>query len=142
MKRYLKEYIIRKIKKLKSTTEIIFSVQINIVSSSTIVIHQERRATMRTVELDMRSFTLLRISEEDYKEGVIIKFVGDMPAISERNDKHIRIYLEDPTVHSEPVEDRRRIIPGHPNCRVGDCDDCHNVACGIYQGYETVEDQF
>lgn len=97
---------------------------------------------MKTVELNMNGYTHLHISEEDYKEGVIVKFVGEMPAISERNDKHVRIYLEDPNVRHEPVEDNRRVIPGHPNCRVGDCNDCHNVACGIYQGYETVEDQF
>ena len=97
---------------------------------------------MKIVEVNLRAYTNLYISEEDYKEGIILKFVGDMPEISDRNDKHARIYLEDPTVQYEPEEDTRRVIPGHPNCRVGDCDDCHNVACGIYQGYETVEDQF
>ena len=97
---------------------------------------------MKTIEVNMNGCTNVHISEEDYKEGIILKFVGDMPEISDRNDKHVRIYLEDPTTHHEPEEDNRRVIPGHPNCRVGDCDDCHNVACGIYQGYERVEDQF
>ena len=29
-------------------------------------------------------------------------------------------------------------IPGHPNCHFGECDTCHNVACQIYLGFETV----
>ena len=30
------------------------------------------------------------------------------------------------------------IIPGHPNCRYGECDDCHVVSCPVYLGYETL----
>ena len=29
-------------------------------------------------------------------------------------------------------------IPGHPNCRYGECGTCKVVSCGIYQGYEEV----
>lgn len=27
-------------------------------------------------------------------------------------------------------------IPGHPNCFVGECLECHNVSCAIHQGFE------
>ena len=27
-------------------------------------------------------------------------------------------------------------LEGYPNCKLGDCDDCHVVSCPIYQGYQ------
>ena len=36
---------------------------------------------------------------------------------------------------------RKGHIKGHSNCTPGECDEgtCKNVACGIYQGYESPE---
>lgn len=97
---------------------------------------------MRTIEVDMKKGAYLLISEEDYKEGIAIKFVGEMPEASERNEKHIRVYLQAPQVEGKKKTKRVPVIPtipGHPNCHYGDCyGECHVVSCGIYQGYEKV----
>ena len=39
---------------------------------------------------------------------------------------------------TEPKKEDEDTIPGHPNCRFGECYDCHVVSCSIYQGYETI----
>ena len=95
---------------------------------------------MVTVEVSLKDCTNIQISEEHFKEGVILKFVDDMPLNSERDTKHIRVYLAKKKTGTRtvrvPVEPT---IPGHPNCNYGDCDrECHVVSCGIYQGYEPV----
>lgn len=95
---------------------------------------------MRTVEVRLNGLENILITEEDFKEGIIVKFLDDMPANPERENKHIRIYLEKKKTGKKtilvPVEPT---IPGHPNCHYGDCyGECHVVSCGIYQGYEKV----
>ena len=95
---------------------------------------------MKTIEVSLNSGTNIQISEEHFKEGIILKFVDDMPSNSERDNKHIRIYLAKKKTGTKtilvPIEPT---IPGHPNCNYGDCDkECHVVSCGIYQGYERV----
>ena len=95
---------------------------------------------MKTVEVSMKDSTNIQISEEHFKEGIILKFVDEMPSNSERDDKHIRIYLAKKKTGTKliqvPIEPT---IPGHPNCHYGDCyGECHVVSCGIYQGYERV----
>ncbi len=91
---------------------------------------------MKTIEVAMGQFP--RINEEDFKNGVILKFVGEMPPNSERNHDHIRIYLEKKQTGTRKVQvPIIPTIPGHPNCKYGDCNrECHVVSCGIYQGYE------
>ena len=59
------------------------------------------------------------LGKNDFPEGTIIK---------------VRITIED-----EPEEittDIGESIPGHPDCKVGECLECHNVACAIHQGFE------
>ncbi len=95
---------------------------------------------MKTYEVSMSSYTNLHITEEEFKEGIILKFTGDMHGNPERDDKHIRVYLSKKKTGTKtilvPIEPT---IPGHPNCNYGDCDkECHVVSCGIYQGYERV----
>ena len=93
---------------------------------------------MRTIEVGMGQWP--HITEEDYKDGVILKFVGEMPPNSERLEKHIRIYLDRKPTGTRMVQvPITPTIPGHPNCHYGDCDrECHVVSCAIYQEYEPV----
>lgn len=92
---------------------------------------------MKTIEVTMGQSPIL-INEEDFKDGVILKFVGKMPKNSERGNKSVDIFLEKKQTGTKKVNVRiEPTIPGHPNCYYGDCDrECHVVSCAIYQGYE------
>ena len=94
---------------------------------------------MRTIEVTMGKGPIL-INEEDFKEGVILKFVGRMPKNSERGNKSVDVFLAKKQTGTKQVSVRiEPTIPGHPNCHYGDCDrECHVVSCGIYQEYEPV----
>lgn len=94
---------------------------------------------MNVYEVNMRMCGNLRITEEDFKEGIILKFTDEMPRVEDRHDRHVRIYLKKPKTEGKKTKLVPVIptIPGHPNCQYGDCDrECHVVSCGIYQGYE------
>ena len=70
-------------------------------------------------EAEREEGIVLKIDKDAFSNGVFVVRIG-MCTEEERNQP--------------PIE--RATIPGHPNCYVGDCIDCHNVSCAIYQGYE------
>lgn len=61
----------------------------------------------------------LCLGEKDFPKGTIIK---------------VRITIEPNENEVEKVP--ASPIPGHPDCRIGDCIECHNVSCAIHQGFE------
>ena len=71
------------------------------------------------------------------KPGISLKITVD-----ENFPKDKVVTLSIRTKCTEPeknsVEDDKDTIPGHPNCKIGECYDCHVVSCPIYQGYETI----
>lgn len=76
----------------------------------------------------------LYITEAEREEGIILKI--DKNAFGTYNGVLVvRIALGEEGKVPEIKEDEKT-IPGHPNCHYGDCLDCHNVSCAIYQGYE------
>lgn len=87
---------------------------------------------MRTVKLG-RCLNLVNISEEERKEGIILQFEDDA---FDDGCIDLEVYLVKATKATEEV--KRIPIDGHPNCYVGDCYHCRNVACGIQQGYEKI----
>lgn len=74
----------------------------------------------------------LYLTEADCEEGIILNIPK---TVLEGNPINLCIRLESKKV-TEPYENLDTSIPGHPNCQVGDCFECHNVSCAIYQGYE------
>ena len=85
----------------------------------------------------MKTFNLssgqsgLKITEAEREEGIILNI--DKNAFEGDGCFYVRVFMSDGR-EEEPVESAT--IPGHPNCHVGECFDCHNVSCAIYQGYE------
>lgn len=85
---------------------------------------------MKTFHLSS-GHSCLTITEAECEEGIILKI--DKNVFKDSNCFHVRVFISDEH-EKEPLE--RDTIPGHPNCHVGECIDCHNVSCAIYQGYE------
>lgn len=92
---------------------------------------------MKTFNLSEYASASFKLTAEDCKNGIILKFnplemlhndcVNISFSLDKEEEKELTEYIKG--------EDAS-IIPGHPNCRVGDCYDCHVVSCAIYQGYE------
>ena len=36
----------------------------------------------------------------------------------------------------EVVSESKLAVPGHPECKITECNTCHNVSCQIHQGFE------
>jgi len=66
----------------------------------------------------------------ELKDSQIVNFVIDEPLTGP-----VSLQIEPISYHIESSKLGAE-IPGHPNCHVGDCLDCHVVSCAIYQGYE------
>lgn len=49
-----------------------------------------------------------------------------------------KILLKVEYLPNAPLTQGNDSIPGHPNCKVSECIECHNVSCAIYQGYENM----
>ena len=80
-----------------------------------------------------RIFHIRQLSETLYiriEKDETVRFIIDSPL-----DGPVDLEIEVLKVNSAPSE-KPATIPGHPNCLVGECIECHNVACAIYQGYE------
>ncbi len=45
----------------------------------------------------------------------------------------IRYYGSD--TYWKPEKVTRTVVEGNPHCEYGECQDCHNVTCLVYQGY-------
>ena len=86
---------------------------------------------MKTFELSYLS-SGLSLTEEEREEGIVLKI--DKDAFRDGTFVVRMNICTEEERNAPPPE--RSTIPGHPNCYVGDCIDCHNVACAIYQGYE------
>ena len=78
------------------------------------------------------------ITEAQREEGIILKIDKEAFEQAKYNGGYfvVRVKLVDENYVEKEPEDDRAVIPGHPNCRVGDCINCHVVSCAIYQGYE------
>ena len=87
---------------------------------------------MKTFELSYLS-SGVSITEEEREEGIILKI--DKSAFRDGTFV-VRMQLCTEEERNAPEVDNRPTIPGHPNCHVGDCYDCHVVSCAIYQGCE------
>lgn len=88
---------------------------------------------MKEYTVNLNENPSIVITEEELKEGIIIRFKGDTP----EQFSYLCVYAE--AKHEAEVKDTRPTIPGHPNCHYGDCyKECHVVSCGIHQGYEEI----
>ena len=72
--------------------------------------------------------------EEEEEEGIVLKLKREDFDINGELHLDVVFYLNDCEKNNEVKQGHP--IEGHPNCNVGDCIDCHNVSCAIYQGYE------
>ena len=81
----------------------------------------------------------VRITEAEREEGIILKIDKEVFEKTFAYDNGCFLVtiklVEEGYVEKEP-EDTRPVIPGHPNCRVGDCFGCQVADCAIHQGYE------
>lgn len=89
---------------------------------------------MKEINLDGAWKYHVEITEEERAEGVVLKLKRE--DFDEKGELHLNVVfsLKDSVKNNEVKQGRP--IEGHPNCNVGDCIDCHNVSCAIYQGYE------
>lgn len=81
----------------------------------------------------------LHITEAEREEGIILKIdkeVFEKSVFNRENCFVVRIMMVDEGYEEKEPEDTRPVIPGHPNCRVGDCFGCQVADCAIHQGYE------
>lgn len=85
---------------------------------------------MKNVELVQGTTKKLTLTESEAREGVVLNFEHGFSS----GEVNIEV-IPDPA-GSKPKGTR---IKGHPNCHMGDCNECHVVSCGIYQGYDTAE---
>lgn len=86
------------------------------------------------LRLDGSRGYFVTITEAEREEGLVLKLKRE--DFNEKGELYLNVTfsLKDVAESVHPVKGRP--IDGHPNCNVGDCIDCHNVSCAIYQGYE------
>lgn len=87
-----------------------------------------------TLRIDGAGTYSITISEEVRKEGILLKV--DRATFDSNGEANFRVKIIFDDEGDKGILTRGEPIEGHPNCFVGDCNTCHNVACGIYQGYE------
>ena len=85
---------------------------------------------MKSIELVNGTTKILTLTESEARDGVFLCFEPGYAS----GKVSIEVIADSPA--SKPRGTR---IKGHPNCHMGDCNECHVVSCGIYQGYDTAE---
>lgn len=86
------------------------------------------------LKLDGTREYFVAITEQEREEGLILKLKRE--DFDENGELRLNVVISLKDKEKQQESDLRSTIEGHPNCKVGDCYDCHNVSCAIYQGYE------
>ena len=89
---------------------------------------------MKSVEIHEAGMYNVTVSEAERQEGILICI--PRLAFDENGEKVFRMKISMDAKSKSDLKNNRHPIEGHPNCYIGDCDDCHDMSCAIHLGYE------
>ncbi len=90
---------------------------------------------MKTIILSPGNLKPIRVTLKEAREGIEFTIPCHNRDLIEFQLRFI--FEDDEEQKSDKIGETVYTVPGHPNCKFGDCDkECHNVACLIHQGYE------